>query len=561
MAESSNIYRPYRPDAGFTLVEIAIVLVILGLIIAGATRQFGTLADNDRYGSTDGFLAQARQSLLDYVTVNNYLPCPDISGNGKEDRTGGKCDAVRGFLPYVDLGQAERSEWDAPLHYAVHRAAKNESCDIATQTSSACFFQQQSFDLKKTAVDSGDALQVHSEEGGSGDAIAKDVLAVVVSFGSNSFATYDECATGGRGDDERENCDDDVAFVLTNYRGEEADSPFDDQLVWVDELMLKSVKLAALKADAIDPAAPGGGPDGGTDPDSGADLPADGGDTGGYDPTANEPDDIDDFVKDGDTGESCNNLTDDRDVRVCNGRADAKDGNDAIYGLASNDQFFGQDGDDRLVSGAGNDTLGGGDGSDTLYGGWGKDGLSGDQGDDLLFGGDGRDTLNGEEGDDWLFGGRDNDDLNGQSDRDRLYGSEGNDTLDGGSEDDRLFGGVGNDSLDGGDDNDYLHGGPGADELVGGKGNDSFIYLSSDTISGSELDDIVGGESKTTDSDTDTIYISAALGTVTVTQSTVTQTVTDSLTISGTNVSSELFIDGVKWADFVGVERVVIGSP
>lgn len=536
MADSSKTNRTYRTEAGFTLVEIAIVLVILGLIIAGATRQFGTLADNDRYGSTDGFLAQARQSLLDYVTVNNYLPCPDISGNGKEDRTGGKCDAVRGFLPYVDLGQAERSEWDAPLHYAVHRAAKNESCDIATQTSSACFFQQQSFDLKKTAVDSGDALQVHTEEGGSGDAIAKDVLAVVVSFGSNSFATYDECATGGRGDDERENCDDDVAFVLTNYRGEEADSPFDDQLVWVDELMLKSVKLAALKADAIDPAAPGGGPDGGTDPDGGADP--DGGDTGGSDPTdANEPEGTDDAIKDGDSGARCSNTTNGPDVLVCSGTVQAKNGEDIVYGLSGDDRFWGQNDSDLLVGGGGDDRLYGGNADDILYGGTGNDHVEGDNGDDILYGGDGEDILNGK------------------NDRDRLYGGRDDDNLSGNNGDDVLYGGDGDDTLNGGHDQDYIYGGPGADNMKGEHGDDSFVYKLKDGVTGIGVDDIQGGK------DNDTIYIESGLGTVTVTQSTVTQTVTGSLAISGTNVTSELFIDGVKWAEFREVERIVIGSP
>ncbi|PBP77906.1 hypothetical protein CCL22_22120, partial [Pseudomonas syringae] len=72
------------------------------------------------------------------------------------------------------------------------------------------------------------------------------------------------------------------------------------------------------------------------------------------------------------------------------------DGNDNVWGYATDDTLSGGQGDDSLYGQAGNDTLQGGAGADSL---------SGESGDDtLLSGGDGSDYLTGGEGNDTLTG-------------------------------------------------------------------------------------------------------------------------------------------------------------
>ena len=116
------------------------------------------------------------------------------------------------------------------------------------------------------------------------------------------------------------------------------------------------------------------------------------------------------------------------------------DGNDYLWGYASNDTLsgglgndtlYGQDGDDVLNGGAGDDRLNGENGNDTLNGDAGNDYLSGDNGDDLLFGGEGNDNLNGDAGNDILDGGAGNDALNGGagSDTYRFSRGGGQDTI------------------------------------------------------------------------------------------------------------------------------------
>ncbi|MBE0484227.1 MAG: hypothetical protein IBX52_12080, partial [Bacterioplanes sp.] len=81
------------------------------------------------------------------------------------------------------------------------------------------------------------------------------------------------------------------------------------------------------------------------------------------------------------------------------------EGNDTLYGYATDDVLHGGAGRDFLYGGAGDDELHGGDGDDQLYGEAGNDRLYGGAGNDHLFGGDGDDVLVGGEGNDYLEGG------------------------------------------------------------------------------------------------------------------------------------------------------------
>ncbi|WP_323601807.1 calcium-binding protein, partial [Rheinheimera pleomorphica] len=122
-----------------------------------------------------------------------------------------------------------------------------------------------------------------------------------------------------------------------------------------------------------------------------------------------------------------------------------------VWNIAQVKEFAMQssDGDDSLYGYATDDVLHGGEGNDTLYGQAGDDELHGDAGDDRLYGGEGQDVLYGSEG------------------NDQLYGDAGND---------RLYGGAGNDTLQGSVGADVLDGGEGNDQLSGGAGNDTYLF-------------------------------------------------------------------------------------
>jgi type II secretory pathway pseudopilin PulG len=88
------------------LIEVAISMVILGLVMTGLVLSLSQQLQQRRLLDTRTTLAEANDALIAFVTANARLPCPAVAGsNGLEATTApGTCTAAAGFLPAVTLG-------------------------------------------------------------------------------------------------------------------------------------------------------------------------------------------------------------------------------------------------------------------------------------------------------------------------------------------------------------------------------------------------------------------------------------------------------------------------
>ena len=139
--------RPSRPAAerGFSLVEIAIVLAILGLLLRAAIVPLATLRETGREREARGLVEAAREALLASAVARGTLPCPvpTAGGPGAAAPVGGHgggtgvanpgadagepCTSARGGLPAValslpgpvDAAGAALDPWGRPLVYAL----------------------------------------------------------------------------------------------------------------------------------------------------------------------------------------------------------------------------------------------------------------------------------------------------------------------------------------------------------------------------------------------------------------------------------------------------------
>lgn len=163
-------------------------------------------------------------------------------------------------------------------------------------------------------------------------------------------------------------------------------------------------------------------------------------------------------------------------IGVFEGRVQAGDGNDEVYGSRVSSADY----RDKLFGGDDDDIIDGDSGDDELYGGVGHDDM---------FGGGGNDTMVGDAGSDDMEGNAGDDSMDGGSDQDKMSGGSGEDALSGGSEGDILCGDDDDDSsLNGGSGNDTIWGGAGADDY--GDGGLDYDYCDVDHPSGCE--DTVG---------------------------------------------------------------------
>lgn len=107
---------------GFTLVEMAVVLVILGLMFGGLLVPLSAQIDQQRYTETRESLEEIKETLIGYALTHGHFPCPARStSDGLEDRTGTSCTGGKrvGILPWAELGINKNDGWNHLFRYSV----------------------------------------------------------------------------------------------------------------------------------------------------------------------------------------------------------------------------------------------------------------------------------------------------------------------------------------------------------------------------------------------------------------------------------------------------------
>ncbi len=194
---------------GFTLIEMAIVLVVVGLLVAGLLVPLGVQRDVRDYAETRAELSEYKEALIGYALSQTppYLPCPDtVGGDGIEEvRVGGVCPINTGEVPWVTLGLPEVDSWNNTYLYRV----------------SAAFSNSNGFTLGSV----GNNTVLNTTVALGGTPVAQAIPVVMVSKGKNG-------AGAGAGADEGENANGDASFV-SHELIDVAANQFDDVVVWV----------------------------------------------------------------------------------------------------------------------------------------------------------------------------------------------------------------------------------------------------------------------------------------------------------------------------------------
>ena len=246
-----------RRDGGFTLTELAVVVAIIGLLLASAMYTLSAQTEQRNFEETRRRLEAARELLLTFAIVNGRLPCPAISTSSGDEAPlgGGTCTApgpYGGWLParsigyqMVDAGGFAIDAWGNRIRYAVSASALTGCLGSLPHFTSATNLRTNGLTCQPndlvvcrtatgiTATTCGAALAVTNQN---------TLVALVFSTGKNG-------AQGSAGVDEAANLNGDRVFVWhTPTPVDSANGEFDDQMAWiaVGELYGRMVAAAVL---------------------------------------------------------------------------------------------------------------------------------------------------------------------------------------------------------------------------------------------------------------------------------------------------------------------------
>ncbi len=235
--KKSEFYCLIANSKGFTLVELAIVLVIFGLLLAALLTPLSAQREIKARGETLALLNQAKEALIGYALVNRHLPCPDtkLVPNGIESRGIGICTADEGVLPWATLGIEGVDAWNHYFRYRVDTTFSN-STNLFTIANAEGF----------------SAIQVNGEAGISLVSANSRPVAVLVSHGLNGLGALNTGQTSPANQqplptaaDEIHNANANTTFVSRSPSGQGSANEFDDMLVWISpKLLINRMVLA-----------------------------------------------------------------------------------------------------------------------------------------------------------------------------------------------------------------------------------------------------------------------------------------------------------------------------
>jgi prepilin-type N-terminal cleavage/methylation domain-containing protein len=234
--------------SGFSLVEMAIVLAIVGLLLGGLLPSLSGQVSQQRLNETRKQMDEIRSALLGFSVAKGRLPCPDTdtpadgyenisattSINNDQPQTGQStkvftCANQSGAVPYNDLGTQQLDSYNAPYLYRVTLAFAEKNEIYSGLNAGGSLLEKYYFLLSSSGT-----LRVCNTQACTSPRLIDNAAAVVVSRGADWGSTPST--------DEAENTDSDNDFV-----SHDPSPSFDDLVVWLSPNIIFNRMVAAGK--------------------------------------------------------------------------------------------------------------------------------------------------------------------------------------------------------------------------------------------------------------------------------------------------------------------------
>lgn len=228
-----------KKPTGFSLIELAIVLVVVALLLGGLLVPLTMQIEQQKIRETQRAMEEIKEALIGYAIANRYLPCPAVSAtNGAEgprDSISHQCSPRAGLIPWGALGVSKLDGWGRIFRYSVTPA----------YTDNTVFFSLAS--TRDITIQTRDAVGTLVNLSS-----ASDIPVVVVSHGKNGYLGTTDAGVvvpndSANNPDEVTNASATTSFV-TRVMGENtgpAAGEFDDLVTWLSPNILFNRMVAA----------------------------------------------------------------------------------------------------------------------------------------------------------------------------------------------------------------------------------------------------------------------------------------------------------------------------
>jgi prepilin-type N-terminal cleavage/methylation domain-containing protein len=273
---------------GFTLIEIAIVLLVVTILLGYTVAMFPIQQELKQYREANREMNSIVENLIAFAQINGRLPCPDTSGGGgaidgledsvdvydivnavaASDGIIDGCAAYFGYLPAKTLGMTGnykssgplqgtlQDPWGGSYRYAVSESdvsgntiidfvspneIRNESIqnvmDPVAPNSPDLYICNDSADYPENDLNCGDV---------TGTEVLGKVAAVVISYGKNNdISDLDVISPiqAENADDINDGTNDKV--YISASRSDVAGAEYDDIVKWISPNLLFSKMIEA----------------------------------------------------------------------------------------------------------------------------------------------------------------------------------------------------------------------------------------------------------------------------------------------------------------------------
>jgi prepilin-type N-terminal cleavage/methylation domain-containing protein len=231
---------------GFSLLEMAVVLIILGFVLGAILAPIQAQRQQLAQSQTESTLEIAKKALIGFAQSKGRLPCPATLGNGGAEQPlgGGACTQQVGLLPAVTLGiQPVDSNgfvvdaWNNPIRYAItqNTAGGAATPDFTTSSDMANVgISLLAPDLRVCATSIAASCTATVN-------LTSNAVAVIYSLGATG-----SLAIGGADETENLNAVTNVDTVFVSHESRAAvGNEFDHMVVWISPYVLYNAMIEA----------------------------------------------------------------------------------------------------------------------------------------------------------------------------------------------------------------------------------------------------------------------------------------------------------------------------